>query len=177
MPNDETHQADALATFIKSLGAESADSTATLLGKIVEVLGAGYRQQMIRALEAGHDANRHLYIALLSYNDAVENHSGAFAEVLKTGLAEHPDDRLLWEIAATYCPANANGISGPPSVCLHPEAPKELTRLDPDNMYAWLVLSMNATDLTQSRMALHEAAKRTHFDDYLGARSRPTRTR
>jgi len=168
LPGDETRQADALATFITSLNAESADGTATLLGKIVEVLGAGYRQQMIRALEDGHDPNRHLYIALLSYNDSVENHSNAFAEFLKAGLAEHPDDRLLWEIAATYCPANANGISGPPPVCLHPEAPKELTRLDPDNMYAWLVLSMNATDLTQSRMALHEAAKRTQFDDYLG---------
>jgi hypothetical protein len=163
LPGDEARQGDALATFIKSLNAESADGTATLLGKIVEVLGAGYRQQMIRALEAGHDANRQLYIALLSYNDAVENHSGAFAEALKAALSEHPDDRLLWEIAANYCPAN--GIT---PVCLHPEAPKELTRLDPDNMYAWLVLSMNATDLATSRMALHEAAQRTHFDDYLG---------
>ena len=36
LPDDETHQADALATFIKSLDAESADGTATLLGKIVE---------------------------------------------------------------------------------------------------------------------------------------------
>jgi hypothetical protein len=164
LPGEETHQADALATFIKSLDAESADSTATLLGKIVEVLGAGYRQQMIRALEAGSDANRHLYIALLSYSDAVENHSAAFAEALKAALAEHPDDRLLWEIAAVYCPANNSA-----PVCMHPEAPKELTRLDPDNMYAWLLLSMNATDLQQSRTALHEAAQRTRFDDYLGA--------
>ena len=164
LPDDETHQADALATFIKSLDAESADSTATLLGKIVEVLGAGYRQQMIRALEAGHNANRHLYIALLSYNDSVENHSGAFAEALKAALVEHPDDRLLWEIASVYCPAD---VSAP--VCLHPEATKELARLDPDNMYAWLMLSMKAPDLQQSRAALHEAAQRTQFDDYLGA--------
>jgi tRNA A-37 threonylcarbamoyl transferase component Bud32 len=164
LPGDETHQADALATFITSLNAESADGTATLLGKIVEVLGAGYRQQMIRALETGHDANRQLYIALLSYNDAVEYHSGAFAEALKAALAEHPDDRLLWEIASVYCPADASA-----PVCSHPEAPKELTRLDPDNMYAWLVRSMNATDLQQSRAALHEAAQRTRFDDYLGA--------
>ena len=163
LPGDETHQADALATFIASLNAESADGTATLLGKIVEVLGAGYRQQMIRALEAGKDPNRQLYIALLSYNDAVANHSGAFAEALKAALAAHPEDRLLWQIAAVYCPVNESE-----PVCLHPEAPKELTRLDPDNMYAWLVLSMNATDLAQSRMALHEAAQRTHFDDYLG---------
>jgi len=169
LPGDEARQADALATFIKSVDAKSADGSATLLGKIVEVLGAGYRQQMIHALEGGKDPNRQLYIALLSYSDSVENHSNAFGEALKAGLSEHPEDRLLWEIAATYCPANANGISGPPPVCLHPEAPKELTRVDPDNMYAWLVLSMNATDLTQSRAALHEAAKRTHFDDYLGA--------
>jgi len=163
LPGDETRQADALATFIQSVNAESADSTAALLGKIVEVLGAGYRQQMIRALEAGKDPNRHLYVALLSYGDSVENHSGAFAEALKSALAEHPDDRLAWQIAAVYCPA---GESAP--VCLHPEAPKELTRLDPDNMYAWLVLSMNAADLATSRAALHEAAQRTRFDDYLG---------
>jgi hypothetical protein len=163
LPGDEGRQADALATFIQSVNAESADSTATLLGKIVEVLGAGYRQQMIRALEAGKDPNRHLYIALLSYSDSIENHSGAFAEALKAALAEHPDDRLAWQIAAVYCPA---GESAP--VCLHPEAPKELTRLDPDNMYSWLVLSMNATDLATSRAALHEAAQRKRFDDYLG---------
>jgi len=163
LPGDEARQADALATFIQSVNAQSADSTAELLGKIVEVLGAGYRQQMIRALEAGKDPNRQLYIALLSYNDSVENHSNAFAEALNAGLAEHPDDRLLWEIAAVNCPASAST-----PVCLHPEAPQELTRLDPDNMYAWLVLSMNATDLATSRSALHEAAQRTRFDDYLG---------
>jgi len=163
LPGDETHQADALATFIKSVDAESADSTATLLSKIVEVLGAGYRQQMIRALDAGSDENRHLYIALLSYNDAVENHSSVFAEALKAALAEHPDDRLLWHIASVSCPASATV-----PICLHAEAPTVLARLDADNMYAWLLVSMNAADTQQARTALHEAAQRKRFDDYLG---------
>jgi hypothetical protein len=164
LPGDDARQADALATFMASVNRESADSSATLLSKIVEVLGAGYRQQMVRALQAGSDPNRQLYIALLAYNDALENHSGTFAQALKAALAEHPDDRLLWEIASVYCPGNADV-----PICVLPEAPKELTRLDPDNMYAWLLLSMNATNLAQSRTALHEAAQRTRFDDYLSA--------
>lgn len=164
LPDNQARQADALTTFIKALDAQNADSAATLFSKIVDVLGVGYRQQMVRALQAGNDPHKELYIALLSYTDSANEHSKTFADALKAGLSAHPDDRLLWQVAAADCVSNDDGRR-----CLRPDATKELTRLDPDNMYAWLLLSMNATDRQQSRAALHEAARRTRFDDYLGA--------
>ena len=36
-------------------------------------------------------------------------------------------------------------------------------------MYHWLLVSMTTTDATRARAALHQAARRTHFDDYIGA--------
>lgn len=164
LPGNEARQADALATFIKSLDAQNANSAATLFSKIVGVLGVDYRQQMVRALQAGNDPNKDPYIALLSHADSRQEHTKTFAEALQAGLSEHPHDRLLWQLAAVDCPADASERA-----CVRPDASKELTRLDPDNMYAWLLLSMNATDRQQSRAALHEAAQRTRFDDYLGA--------
>ena len=164
LPGDEARQADALATFVGSVDAEHADSSATLLNKIVEVLGASYRQQMVHSLEAGTDPNRHLYIALLTYTDSLATHSGAFADALNAALAEHPDERLLWQIATVYCAENASA-----PLCVHPEAAETLVRLDPDNMYAWILLSISTADGQRARTALHEAAKRSRFDDYLGA--------
>jgi hypothetical protein len=166
LPGDENRQADALAAFAYSVNGTSPDATATLINKVVEVLGTDYRRQMIKALEAGSDPYRHFYAALLTFNDTANSSSGEFAIALKAALTDHAEDPLIWQVAAADCLGTENAPS-----CPYPaaDAAEKLARLDPDNMYAWLMVAIRATEYSRAHEALREAAKRTSFNDYLGA--------
>jgi hypothetical protein len=165
LPGDENRQADALAAFAASVDAEGRETADPLFARVTDVLGADYRRQMIQALSAGSDPYRHLYIALLAWRD---EHDSAdpktFASSLQAALDEHPDDPLVWHVAAVYCPGPRGAAH-----CVKPQAAETLTRLDPENMFSWLLLAMTSTDAQRARDALHAAAARTRFDDHLGA--------
>jgi len=163
LPGDEPRQADALSTFARTVDASgSTDNAATLVSKVFEVLGVDYRRRMIQALAAGSERDRDLYQALLAWTDESESPDPrVFSSALKAAIAAHPDDPFVWQVAANYCPRTGADVH-----CLVPDAAEHLVRLDPDNMYAWIVLAATTNDAKRSREALHEAAKRTRFDDY-----------
>ncbi len=165
LPGDEERQADALTAFVASVDAGNRGSLDDLLFGISQVLGGDYRQEMIRSLQASTDSKSHLYAALLAWQDDHElSEPKTFASSLEAAIDAHPEDPLTWQIAAVYCPGPEGHAR-----CLHPNAAENLTRLDPENMYSWLLLTITASDREPALAALHEAAKRTKLDDYFGA--------
>ena len=122
--------------------------------------------QAIRALEGASDPYRHFYAALLIFNDTSNSKShDEFAAAIKSALAEHADDPLLWQIAAVDCSDTGKDSHCPPQA----ESARQLVRLDGANMYSWLMLAMLADDAKTKRDALHEAARRTQLNDYVNA--------
>jgi hypothetical protein len=163
LPGDEQRQADALSAFVGSIDALDADKTESLIGKVVAVLGVDYRRQMIRSLQTSKDPSQHLHSALLAWADEAESADPKqFRDSMQAAIVEQPGSRLVWQVAAAYCPGPWNAEH-----CLFPEAAEKLVRLDPENAYAWLVLASKTPDPQRAREALHEAAQRTRFDDYL----------
>jgi len=162
LPGDENAQADALTDFTTFVDAQSRNNAEELLVALIRTQGADYRQQMMKALEAGSDPDRYIYAALLAYSD--DQHSDTpdrFAAYLKSAIQAKPDDPFVWQMAAVFCPGNNYGQH-----CLYPEAAQTLARLDPDNTYPWLLLVMQADDEKKARAWLHEAAQHAKFDDY-----------
>ena len=165
LPGDEQRQADALSAFVGSIDALNADSTERLIEKVVAVLGVDYRRQMIRSLETSKDPSQHLYTALLAWTDEAESADPKqFRESMQAAIAGQPGSTLVWQVAATYCPGSWNAQH-----CLFPQAAERLVQLDPGNAYAWLMLASRTPDPQRAHEALHEAAQRTRFDDYLAA--------
>ncbi|HEY2345308.1 MAG TPA: serine/threonine-protein kinase [Xanthomonadaceae bacterium] len=170
LPGDEQRQADALAAFAASTsvagsGNEDSGNLDDLLGSVIKLLGTNYRRQMIKSLQAGADPYRHVYAALLAWSDESDSpRPQILTASLQAAITEHPDDALVWQIAAVYCPSVNRE-----SHCLFPQAAENLVRLDPGNGYDWLQLMFASTDAQLRREALHEAAQRTRFDDYTGA--------
>ena len=164
-PNDEARQADALTGFAKSVGDQSPHESESLLYTIIEVLGVDYRHQVIKALQAGTDRNRYVYSAMLAWGDTNgSSTSGQFDSALRAAVAAQPEDPFVWQVAAVFCPEGAHEKR-----CLYPQAAESLVRIAPDNMYHWLLLLASSTDESRQREALHEAARRTKFDDYMAA--------
>ena len=166
LPGDETRQAEALAAFAASVEKESpedADDLADLVLAIIRTLGADYRKRMIASLQAGSDPYRDLYSAILATSD--KDVAGADARIdafLRAATTRLPDDAFVQHTASLYCPG------ADPKRCRYEQTAQALVRIDPDNMYHWLLVTMWSTDAARRREALHEAAKRTRYDDYLG---------
>jgi hypothetical protein len=158
LPGAEDRQARALTAFATSIDAEDRGTTESLLLKVVQVLGTDYRQQMIRTLQVGSNPDRHLYSALLAFADEGESDAPEkFAAYLKAAIEAKPDDPFVWHTAAVFCPRET---------CLYPNAAENLRRLDPDNMYVWLLSLIRSNDENKQREYLHQAAQRARFDDY-----------
>jgi len=159
-PGNERLQADALTAFAATVGNEQRQAADELLGDIVRVLGADYRRAVIESLRSRRVPNGDLYSALLQWGDTESGGDPTpFEASLRAALAARPSDLFTLQVAAVYCPAKK---------CVRPDAAAELVRVDPDNMFHWLLLSMNETEDAAMGAALHEAARRTRFDDYLG---------
>jgi len=168
LPGDEERQAAALTDFAASVDAERREHAEILLSMVIKVLGADYRQQVIRALQAGTHPDRHVYSAMLAWNDTQDSTPTAqFESALQSALRERPDDAFTWQVAAVFCPQDKPGRR-----CPDPQAAQTLVRLAPDNMYPWLLLVAASDDEARQRAALREAALRTHFDDYSRADAR-----
>jgi hypothetical protein len=97
-------------------------------------------------------------------DDRGSNTSDQFNSSLQTAIKDRPDDPFVWQVAAVFCP-----VINKDTRCLYPQAAETLVRIALDNMYHWLLLSMASTDPSRRREALHEAAKRTQFDDYMAS--------
>jgi hypothetical protein len=164
-PGDENRQADALTAFATSVEKDQrGDSSdlSELLTAVVTNLGSDYRHRVINALEAGNDKYRHVYSAMLAWSDMDGSKSSArFDALMQSAIKERPDDPFVRQVAFLFCPY-------PDEVrCNYSKAAETLVRIEPDNMYNWLLLQMWSTDASRKRDVLHEAAKRTRFDDYL----------
>lgn len=80
-------------------------------------------------------------------------------------IAAQPSDPAVWETAAVYCASTGTHHTR----CSQWGAVRKLTELAPDNAYYWLLLMMeNEGDV--ARAALHEAARRSFFDDTFRSR-------
>ena len=158
-PGDDRMQADALTAFASAVGDEQEIAADELLAGIVRVLGADYRQAVIKSLQARNVPYRHLYSAMLAWGDTQDGgDSSQFESSLRAAVRERPDDVPTLHTAAVYCPSGK---------CLFPDAAADLVRVDPDNMYHWLLLAISSAEASEKRAAVHEAARRTRYDDYL----------
>ena len=164
LPGDEPGQADALAAFADGVSTMGRTALEGLLYTMIEVLGADYRKQVTAALENSSDKNRHIYRAMLAWrNEQKLAEPVVLKAALAAAMALNPDDPMTLQIATIYCPEP----QGKP-LCLYPDAAQRLTVIAPDNMFHWLLL-LNTSSALNSKIAMHEAAARTRFDDYLGA--------
>ena len=166
-PGNDQQQARVLTAFAKAINQR--DGSNDLLLPLIEILGKNYRDQMIAALIAGRQPNRYILAARLAWNTeqdiTAQNGSQSppgdagptsFTRLLHQAITAQPDNPDVWEVAAVHCVAGGSNC--------RPDAARNLTRLDPDNAYNWL-LQMMGTEGTPARTALHEAAQRTLFDD------------
>ncbi|MBS0456703.1 MAG: serine/threonine protein kinase [Proteobacteria bacterium] len=164
LPGDEERQADALTTFATSLSRAQGDDgdLFQLLSAIVATLGVDYRHHAIQALRTSSDKYRLLHSAMLAYGSATDPKAiASFRSLMHAAINERPNDPIVWQAAAIYCPWT-NGKA----ICLFPQAAAQMVRVDPDNMYSWLLLAINTDDTTLKRKAIHEAARRNRFDEY-----------
>ncbi len=165
LPGNETRQADALTAFATSVD-ESQDVDSSdlfgLLSGIVTNLGSDYRKQVIRTLRTMPGDHRLVEAAMLAYHDADDADSVAtFKSLLDAAIARNPNDPFTWQVAATFCPVVAGQYQ-----CKFPQAGEQLVRIDPDNMYHWLLVAIATDNPLRRREAIHEAAQRTRFHDY-----------
>ncbi len=160
LPGDEQAQSEALSAFADHVDFFGRKRMHELSFSIVEALGSEYRAQVIAALAAGSDPNRHLYSAMLAWADETPpTASPAYRKFMDAALALQPDDLMTLQVAAALVPPGA--AQSP-----YPEAARRLVELEPGNMFHWLLLHA-APDSTDPADALREAAKRTWFDDYV----------
>lgn len=147
-----------MADFAQALSDnQSRDELFQLLRQIVEVLGIGYRQQVIAALEAKGSSDALAKAAILAWQ---EDHQLAqplrVKQLLDRALAIDPDDAFVRFVAATFC-------GGPmEDQCAQPDAAEQLVRVQPDDGYSWLVLAARRKG-PDAYAALHEAVSRKDF--------------
>jgi hypothetical protein len=160
-PGDEARQGATLTSFLAALDKEDHAAIEGLALPFIEVMNRGYRRRTVAALESGGRPDRYALAARLAWFD--ERHSAdapQFARLLDLAIKAQPDDFGVWNIAATFC----IGPDGD-SRCLHPEAVREMQRIDGGNAYPWLLLVRPGAG-ARSAAALREAAARRRFDDH-----------
>ena len=163
LPDDQTRQAAVLRDFAQALSdSQSRDELFQLLRQIVEVLGIGYRQQVIAALEAKGSADALAKAAVLAWQeDRQLAQPLRVKQLLDRALAIDPDDAFVRFVAATFC-------TGPmEDQCAQADAAEQLVRVQPDDGYAWMVLAARRQG-PQAYAALHEAVSRKDFGRQLG---------
>ncbi|HEU4990935.1 MAG TPA: serine/threonine-protein kinase [Luteimonas sp.] len=160
-PGNEARQEATLTSFFTALAREDRTAIEGLAMPFIEVMNRSYRQATIAALEAGNDPGRHALAARLAWFD--ERHSdnpARFTRLLDRAIAAQPDDFGVWNIAATFCTGPEGAVR-----CRHPEAVREMQRIDGGNAYPWLLL-VRPGDREGNIAALREAAGRTRFEDH-----------
>jgi hypothetical protein len=168
LPGDEARQGDALAAFAGSVKAQpgvadSGNDLSNLVWAVITRLGVDYRHRMIATLLAGRDPDRHLYAAILAFSDqGGDGWAERVQHSLRDAVAERPNDPFTRYASAIYCPTPE------PQACARTQVAEALVRMEPGNAYHWLLVAMWSTDPARRREALHEAARRTAYDDYLG---------
>jgi len=158
LPDDPTRQAAVLGGFAQALADDrSRDELLQLMRQVVEVLGVGYRQQVIAALEAKGDPDALVKAAILAWQDEQKLAQPLrVKQLLDRALAIESDDAFARHVAATFC-------TGPmEDQCAQPDAAEQLVRVQPDDGYAWLVLAARRKG-PEAYAALHEAVSRKDF--------------
>lgn len=163
-PGDEIRQADALVDFAGAVAGNARQTTLEpLLAKVLEVMGEGYRRDVIAALLAGNEPRRYTYAALLASVEGRDPGDDArFQALAQAAVEARPDDLLAWRLIAVGCPA-----AGPSRSCA--EAARQMSRGDPDNAYPWLMVAMREPDAAAARAAIVKAASLPRYEDYVGA--------
>ncbi len=162
LPDRDIEQAGVLTAFVTALKVQDdrldTDVADGFIGPIVRDLGQGYRQSAITALQSGMQPDRYALAAELAWFDAQQSgDASTFSTLLDQAIKTQPNSVQPWHIAATFCLQQ----------CLHPEAPAQLIRIDPDNAYHWLLAAKSESQTAPTAM-LAEAAKRHYFNDYFG---------
>ncbi len=163
-PGDEARQGEVLASFAQAMG-EGGERliVAELLSAVMDEAGADYRGQVIETLQARDDADSLANAAMMIWRDAAApQREERVAALLQRALEQAPDNVFGWYLASIYCGATEG------AACALANASEQLTRLDPDNGFAWMLLAMRS-DSEAAWAALHRAATSPEFHDYFGA--------
>ena len=158
LPDDQTRQAAVLADFAQALSDnQSRDELRQLLRQVIEVLGIGYRQQVIAALEATGTPDALVQAAILAWQEEQPLAQPLrVKQLLDRAIAIDPDHVFARHVAATFC-------TGPmEDQCAQPDAAEQLVRVQPDDGFAWLVLAARRKG-PEAYAALHEAVSRKDF--------------
>lgn len=160
-PGDERRQAAVLTGFTAALYKENPAAASALNLPLIQIMGRDYRQHVIAALAATDAPNRHALAARLAwYDEQFLSKPDRFLQLIDLAVKTQPDDADVWNIAATFCTGPEGAVR-----CHKPEAVDELVRVEPDNMYPWLLRAMSKVG-SEAVVALREAAKRDRFDDH-----------
>jgi len=165
-PSDEARQGEVLASFAQAIGESGARLyVAELLSAVMDEAGAEYRRQVVEKLQARDDADSLANAAMMIWRDtAAPQREERVGTLLRRALEQAPDNVFGWYLASIYCDSNV----GVATACALPAAPAQLTRLDADNGFSWVLLAMRS-DGEAAWAALHRAATSPKFHDYFGA--------
>ncbi len=155
LPDDPARQAAVLGDFARALKDSQAQGQLTLLLRnVIEVMGVGYRQQVIAALEAKGSADALALAAIVAWQEESKLAQPLrVKQLLDRALAIDPEHALALRVAALYC-------SGPlEDQCAQVDAAERLAESAPDDAWAWLVLAARRQG-PEAYAALHEAAQR-----------------
>ena len=155
LPDDPQRQGAVLGDFAQALADNDLrDELRLLLRNVITVLGAGYRQQVIAALETQGTPDALARAAILAWQEEKELAQPLrVKQLLDRAIAIDPDHVFTRFVAATFC-------TGPfEDQCAQSDAAEQLVRVLPDDGYAWLVMAARREGAA-AYAALHEAVAR-----------------
>jgi hypothetical protein len=155
LPDDPARQAAVLGDFARALkDSQAQGQLLLLLRNVIEVMGVGYRQQVIAALEAKGSADALALAAIVAWQEESKLAQPLrVKQLLDRALAFDPEHALALRVAALYC-------SGPlEDQCAQVDAAERLAQSAPDDAWAWALLAARRQG-PEAYAALHEAAQR-----------------
>ena len=162
LPEDPARQAAVLGDFARALkDAQAQGQVQMLLRNVIQLMGVGYRQQVIAALEAKGTADALALAAIIAWQEESKLAQPLrVKQLLDRALAIAPDHPLALRVSALYC-------AGPlQDQCAQADAAERLAQALPDDAWAWLLLAARRQG-PEAYAALHEAAQRDQFGLWL----------
>ena len=175
LPGNDTAQAELLSSLTTALLAGGNRPAAeALLEQIYKQLGEDHMRRMADVLSKSEEPKRWLLAGMIGQSLPSPDDVRIGDAQLRRAVDAMPEDRWALLVAATYCDQH----------CAVPDAAVRLSRLDPDNLFAWAAQAGTTADMsaysesyakqgpsiyrTRLRALIPQAARATRWDDGAG---------
>ncbi|MEO7252286.1 MAG: hypothetical protein ABIW30_06745 [Arenimonas sp.] len=175
LPGDDAAQADVLESLTTAmLAGGNRPAAEALLAQIYQQLGEEHLRRMVDVLADSKDPKRWLLAGLIGQNLPAPDDVRLGDSQIRRAVDAMPEDRWTLLVAATLCDVH----------CAVPDAAVRLSRIDPDNLFAWAAQAGTSAEAsayfasnakagpsiyrTRLRTLVAQAARATRWDDGMG---------